>query len=155
MNDKRKLVAADLFGTPTFFARFVRQPDRGYVVDFPDLAGCLTEGENIEKATVAAKEALSGWLYVALKHGDEIPPPRVFNGRSYRPILPDLDVSIALTILWARRRRALTQAQVARALGISQQAYRKYEVPGQSNPTIGALARIAEVLGLVVSVKVA
>jgi predicted RNase H-like HicB family nuclease/DNA-binding XRE family transcriptional regulator len=154
MNDKETLVAG-LFAVPAFFARFTRQTDGEYLVEFPDLPGCLTEGKTIEEATVAAKEALSGWLYVALKHGDNIPTPSVFHGRGYRPISPDANVSVPLVILWSRRRRGLTQSQVAHAMGISQQAYRKYEVPGQSNPTVGVLERIAEVTGLVVTFKVA
>jgi transcriptional regulator with XRE-family HTH domain len=37
---------------------------------------------------------------------------------------------------------------VAAALGISQQAYRKFETPGKSNPTLKTLGRLSEVLGL-------
>jgi transcriptional regulator with XRE-family HTH domain len=70
-------------------------------------------------------------------------------------VVPDLDVRIALAILSARKRRGLTQQQAADALGISQQAYRKFEMPGKSNPTIRTLARISAVLGLDLQLKAA
>jgi len=47
--------------------------------------------------------------------------------------------------------RGLTQAQVADALGMSQQAYRNFERPGKSNPTLRRLQRLSEVLGLELS----
>ena len=52
-----------------------------------------------------AREALSGWLFVAIKHGDEIPASRIRRGRDYHQVVPDLDVTIPLAILSARKRR--------------------------------------------------
>ena len=49
----------------------------------------------------------------------------------------------------------LTQAQVADTLGMSQQAYRKFEMPGKSNPTLRSLRRLSEVLGLELSLRAA
>ena len=138
-----------------YCARIRKQRGGGYLVEFPDLPGCLTEGATVPDALTNAREALSGWLFVAIKHGDEIPTSRVRRGRGYHHVLPDLDVTIPLAILSARKRRGLTQQQVAAALGISQQAYRKLEVPGKSNPTLKTLERLGGVLGLVVHLKAA
>jgi len=66
-----------------------------------------------------------------------------------------VDVAIPLAILFARRRRGFTQEQVAVALGISQQAYRKFEMPGKSNPTLRSLQRLSQVLGLALSLRAA
>ncbi len=125
------------------------------MVEFPDLPGCLTEGKTRHDAVKNAREALSGWLFVALKHGDQIPSNRRRSGRGYHHVVPDLDVTIPLAILSARKRRGLTQQQVAAALGISQQAYRKLEIPGKSNPTLKTLGRLGGVLGLEINLKAA
>ncbi|MEO5356129.1 MAG: type II toxin-antitoxin system HicB family antitoxin [Nitrospirae bacterium YQR-1] len=40
--------------------------DNDYIVEFPDLKGCITDGETIEEALFNAKEALTGYLAVVL-----------------------------------------------------------------------------------------
>ena len=45
----------------------------GYVVHVPSLPGCVTQGETFEEAVEMAKDAISGYLYVLKKHGEEIP----------------------------------------------------------------------------------
>ena len=109
----------------------------------------------MQEALDHAREALSGWLFVAIRKGDEIPPSRVRRGRGYHLVVPDLDVAVPLAILFARKRRGFPQKQVAGALGISQQAYRKFELPGKSNPTLKSLQRLSEVLGLQLGLRAA
>jgi antitoxin HicB len=137
-----------------YTARILKQK-RGYLVEFPDLPGCLTEGRTLEEALENAREALSGWLFVAIGNEDLVPPAKVRRGRGYHLVVPDLDVAVPLAILSARKRRGLTQAQVAAALGMTQQAYRKFELPGKSNPTLKSLQRLSEVLGLELSLRAA
>ena len=39
------------------------KPDeKGYWVEFPDLPGCLTQGETLEEAAEMAEDALGTWL---------------------------------------------------------------------------------------------
>lgn len=142
-------------GEEGYDVRITKQGGGGYLAQFPELPGCLTEGTTLVETLENAREALSGWLFVAIKHGDEVPRARVHQGRTYRRVVPDLDVRIALAILSARKRRGLTQQEVADALGISQQAYRRLEMPGMSNPTLRTLARISTVLGLNLQVRAA
>ena len=48
----------------------VEDPDEGgFVVSFPDLPGCITCGETIEKAVENAKDAKKAWLEAALEEG--------------------------------------------------------------------------------------
>ena len=155
MSRKEKKGPVTGIGQSGYYARITRQRDGGYLVEFLDLPGCLTEGMTIRDALDHAREALSGWLFVAIGKGDELPPSRVRRGRGYHLIVPDLDVAIPLAILSARKRRGLTQGQVAGALGISQQAYRKFELPGKSNPTLRSLQRLSELLGLELSMRAA
>ena len=54
----------------------VKDPDEGgYVVSFPDLPGCLTCGETIERAVENAQDAKKAWLEAALEEGIAIPEP--------------------------------------------------------------------------------
>ncbi len=47
----------------------------GYLIEFPDLPGCISDGETIDKAIANGKDALSCWIETAKQHGDEIPLP--------------------------------------------------------------------------------
>ena len=48
----------------------VEDPDEGgYVVFYPELPGCITCGETIERAVENAKEAKRVWLEVATEEG--------------------------------------------------------------------------------------
>src|SRR5947208_9252768 len=154
MSRKEKRGGVGEIGQSGYYARITKQRG-GYLVEFPDLRGCLTEGKTIREALDHGREALSGWLFVAISKGDEIPPGRIRRARGYHLIVPDVDVAIPLAILSARKRRGLTQAQVADTLGMSQQAYRKFEMPGKSNPTLRSLRRLSEVLGLELSLRAA
>jgi antitoxin HicB len=154
MSRKGKRGTVAEIGSSGYYARIMKQRG-GYLVEFPDLSGCLTEGKTIQEALDHGREALSGWLFVAIRKGDQVPPSRVRRGHGYHLIVPDLDVAIPLAILSARKRRGLTQAQVADTLGMSQQAYRKFELPGKSNPTLRSIQRLSEVLGLELSLRAA
>ncbi len=41
----------------------------GYVVDVPELVGCMSQGKTIDEALANIKDAINGWLYVENKHG--------------------------------------------------------------------------------------
>jgi len=45
----------------------------GYTVLVPDLSGCVTQGETAEEAFAMAKDAIAGWIEVALEDQEEIP----------------------------------------------------------------------------------
>ena len=45
----------------------------GYTVEFPDLPGCVTEGNDLEEAFEMAIDAASGWVLDELEEGNEIP----------------------------------------------------------------------------------
>ena len=45
----------------------------GYTVEFPDLPGCVTEGNDLEEAFELAIDAASGWVLDELEEGNEIP----------------------------------------------------------------------------------
>lgn len=45
----------------------------GYVVEFPDLPGCVTGGKDLAEALEMAKDAASGWVLDELEEGNSIP----------------------------------------------------------------------------------
>lgn len=49
-----------------------------YTVTFPDLPGCITQGDSFAEAFAMAQEALEGFLEVSRKDGDPIPEPSDF-----------------------------------------------------------------------------
>ena len=51
----------------------------GYWVEFPDLKGCLTEGDSLGEAMEMAREALGLYLVSLIEHDDEIPAPSDIN----------------------------------------------------------------------------
>ncbi len=45
----------------------------GYTVVFPDLPGCVTEGDTLSEAVDMAIDAASGWLLNAVEKNEPIP----------------------------------------------------------------------------------
>ncbi len=45
----------------------------GFVVEFPDLPGCVTEGKTLEEAIEMGIDAASGWILGELEDGESIP----------------------------------------------------------------------------------
>lgn len=57
---------------PAIFKPFTDKSG-GYVVEFPDLPGCVTEGKNLEQAIEMGIDAASGWILGELEDGEQIP----------------------------------------------------------------------------------
>lgn len=47
----------------------------GYVIEIPELPGCISQGETVEEALAMIEDAKRGWLEVSLDQGVEIPEP--------------------------------------------------------------------------------
>lgn len=47
----------------------------GYLVEFPDLPGCMSDGETIEQAITQAGEAVDAWIAAQRAAGRSVPPP--------------------------------------------------------------------------------
>ena len=55
----------------------------GYVIEIPDLPGCISQGETVEEAVSMIEDAKRGWLEVALEQGAEIPEPTAMVSADY------------------------------------------------------------------------
>jgi antitoxin HicB len=47
----------------------------GYLVEFPDLPGCMSDGETVADALANAAEAQAAWLAAMREAGRAIPAP--------------------------------------------------------------------------------
>ncbi|OGQ98427.1 MAG: hypothetical protein A2505_06345 [Deltaproteobacteria bacterium RIFOXYD12_FULL_55_16] len=54
----------------------------GYLVTFPDLPGCMSDGNTIEEAIANGMDAEHSWLETAREFGDAIPEPgHAYSGK--------------------------------------------------------------------------
>lgn len=51
----------------------------GYAVEFPDLPGCVTGGDDIVDAVFMAEDAASGWILTELEEGKAVPNATAMN----------------------------------------------------------------------------
>ena len=59
-------------GVYSFLAIFTKT-NNGYVVEFPDLEGCFTQGKTLEEAKKMAEEILEEFLICLKEYKQEIP----------------------------------------------------------------------------------
>jgi antitoxin HicB len=119
--------------------------DKSYLVEFPDLEGCLTEGATLDEALKNAKEALSGYLASIFERGYIIPKQMKAKGKDIYFIEPEPEVATPIMLRKIRDEKRLNQTEAAKKLGISYQAYQRLENPTKCNPTIKTLEKVARV----------
>lgn len=56
---------------PAIFSPF--DNSEGYTVTFPDLPGCVTEGDSLAEAIFMAEDVASGWVLDELENGNTAP----------------------------------------------------------------------------------
>lgn len=126
-----------------YLAKLTRE-GRHWLVSFPDCPGCQTFGGTKDEAIALAADALDGWLETELDAGEVPPRPRAHRGGVPIDVRAGLDV--AIQIRWLRDRLALTQAELAKRVGVSQQQIAKLE-RASSNPTIRTLVELTDKVG--------
>ncbi len=115
------------------------------LVSFPDCPGCLTEGDSMEEALASAHEALAGWLETQLQEGD-LPPRPSFSGKGVAISVPAA-LGLKLELRWARAEAGLTQTELAKRIGVTQQMIAKLEHPDYE-PSLSKVELVAHALGL-------
>lgn len=122
-----------------------------FLIDFPDLPGCCTEappGYSIERM---GSECLQVCLEANLLEHARVPPsprrhraPKIGELRYFR--VPAL-LAARVQLRRARTEAGITQAELARRIGVSQQQIAKLEHP-DGDLKISTLERAARALGL-------
>lgn len=74
-------------GSKAFTIRVERADEGGYTVTVPELPGCVTEGDTFAEALEMVKDAVAGWLHVAVQCGDPVPQifEEIANETALRP----------------------------------------------------------------------
>lgn len=52
------------------------EEDRSFVVEVPELPGCMADGETYEKAAANAQKVIEEWIETARQLGRSIPQPK-------------------------------------------------------------------------------
>ncbi|GAW93988.1 type II toxin-antitoxin system HicB family antitoxin [Calderihabitans maritimus] len=53
----------------------------GFLITYPDLPGCISDGDTIEEAIAMGEDARRAWIETRLEQGLEVPMP--FSGANY------------------------------------------------------------------------
>ena len=115
--------------------------DRAYLVEFPDLPGCLNYGRTKAEALTNAAEAVSGYLASIFERGFVLPRPSSVKASHW--VGPSLPVRASL-LRQLRAGLELSQEEAARRLRTSYQAYQKLANPHRCNPTLRTLERVGK-----------
>ena len=57
----------------------------GYLISFPDLPGCMSDGESIDEAIANGRDAFSAWMSARAHMGKPIPKP-IRHGEAVLPV---------------------------------------------------------------------
>ena len=139
------------------YTAIIRREGRAQLASFPDCPGCHTETLRASRIEALAQEALAGWLEAHLVGGRVPPLP---SGRTPRrprggrvvavPVPPGLAARFQLRA--ARHEAGLTQAELAKKVGVSQQHIAALESP-DANITLATLEKVAQALGREVTIE--
>ena len=128
----------------------IAEEDGAFVVLFPYCPGCQTQADTRDEVAPMAQEALGGWLEATMAAGDAppIPPKKARAPKGSRVLWVEVPPKLAVKIELRRTRHEahLTQAQLAKRSGVSQQQIAQLEHP-DSNPTLDTLEKVARALG--------
>ena len=136
------------------YAAVITKEGRNTLAEFPDCPGCQTFAEPGERIEDQAADAVGGWLEAHLATGD-VPPRPSRKTPKGKVLWVDVPARLAVKIYlrWARSDAGLTQTELAKRAGVSQQQIAKLEHP-KANPTIETLERVAAALGARVEVSI-
>jgi antitoxin HicB len=55
----------------------------GYLIEYPDLPGCMSDGETIEEALSSGRDARAAWILAMREAGRPVPLPAAEPGAGY------------------------------------------------------------------------
>lgn len=87
-------------------------PEGGYVIEYPDLPGCMTQVESADEIPDAAEEIRELWIETALEQGREIPEPSGTPGYSGRFVVR-IPKSLHRTLVMTAKREGVSLNQYA------------------------------------------
>ena len=123
-----------------YFAKLEKQPEGGYFVNFPELDGCVTEGDTLAEALYNASEALNLWLESVCEpdYAFEVPKATRRRSKNFYPIKVEPQLASAIVLKQLRESCNLRLADAAKAVGMRVADYVRLEQPlpiKQARPT--------------------
>lgn len=67
---------------PFTIHHLVKDEGGGYLIEYPDLPGCMSDGESVNEAMKNGREAIEAWIETAEESGRSIPKPGAFEEQS-------------------------------------------------------------------------
>jgi len=67
---------------PFIMRHLSKEEGGGYLIEFPDLPGCMSDGETIEEAIENGQEAIHAWVEAAKEMNRAIPRPGELESQS-------------------------------------------------------------------------
>jgi antitoxin HicB len=61
---------------------------RGYLIEYPDLPGCMSDGKTPEEAIANGRDAVESYVLSCRKYGDKIPKPGASASGQWRQRVP-------------------------------------------------------------------
>lgn len=67
---------------PFIIRHLTMEEGGGYLIEYPDLPGCISDGETIEETLCHGQDAVACWIEAAKVGGRDIPKPNEFEKQS-------------------------------------------------------------------------
>ena len=128
---------------------YVAEDAGGYTCYLPGLdgeTGWVTQGETMEEARAMAQECLDSYLLSCADLGKEPEAPLAIEVGG-ECVYASPRIATAYAIRGLRKKAALSQVQAAKAIGVSQALYSKWEDPDKCNATLETLDKIGKAFG--------
>ena len=99
----------------------------GYWIEYPDLPGCLSDGDTPEEAVRNGRDAVLAYVRSCVQHADPVPRPK--------PPSPAPRVPARLSVKRIRTKTGLSQAEFSRRFGFNVRTLQDWEL-GRSKPDV-------------------
>ena len=129
-----------------YAAKIEKDADMGYVASFPDLPHVNAFGATRKECLAQAKEALDAAMESDLSLGNTFIQPTTVPDADRGLFAVELSPKVEIAYKIFEARRGMTKAKVAKAAGMTPQAYQRFETP-KGSPSVDTLYRIAAALG--------
>ncbi|MEK6627460.1 MAG: type II toxin-antitoxin system HicB family antitoxin [Bdellovibrionota bacterium] len=138
------------------YPAIVSQSGGSFLVEFPGLTGCVTEGVSLNEALTNAKEALNGWLESNYDRNLTVKMPeeclRLVGKSLKKNMLTKIPVNSILALAYQMRFSRKNDGnkslqELADLMNVSQQNYSKVFENPKANPTLATIEKGLSELG--------